>query len=70
MDNKNSYFKPMKKDGNIYLKFFPAQEGGKRLDLRDVQNYLNMQGYPDTDVVSLNKGIIAEAIWEILLMNL
>ena len=66
MDNKNSYFKPIKRDGNVYLKFFPAQEGGKRLDVRDVQNYLNMQGYPDSDVIALNKGIIAEAPEEVL----
>ncbi len=67
MENKNSYFKPVLRDGNLYLRFFPAQEGGKRVDIKDVQHYLNMQGYPECDVVAINKGIMAEIPEEVLI---
>lgn len=66
MDNKNAYFKPVKRDGGLYLKFFPAQEGGRKLDIKDVINYLNRQGYFEYDKVDLGHGINSEISEEVL----
>lgn len=57
MDNRNGYFKPVVKNENLYLKFFPAQEGGKKLEVKDVVQYLNDQGYNEFDMKELNYAI-------------
>lgn len=41
MENRNSYFKPVIVNTDFYLQFFPAMEGGKSLDIKEVMSYLN-----------------------------
>ena len=40
MENKNAYFIPVIKDNNLFLKFFPALEGGKALEVKEVAEYI------------------------------
>lgn len=39
MENRNSYFKPMVEQDSLYLEIFPAMEGGKDLDIKEVMTY-------------------------------
>lgn len=65
MENQNSYFKPIIRNQNLYLKFFPAQEGGKPLDIKEVIQYLAEQGYTDYDVKRLNQAIMSQSSEEV-----
>lgn len=57
MENRNHYFKPVVKDEKLYLKFYPAQEGGKKLDIKEVILYLNSQGYDEYDLKTLSQAV-------------
>lgn len=57
MENRNSYFKPLKKEGKLYLVFYPAAEGGRSLDVKDVVAYLAEQGYGEYDLKELNRAV-------------
>ena len=57
MENRNSYFKPVIENDAFYLEFFPAMEGGKNLDVKEVISYLSNQGYFDYDMRSLNQAV-------------
>ncbi len=57
MDNRNSYFKPMIINDDLYLEFFPAQEGGKALDIKEVVAYLTGHGYHTYDSRALNEAV-------------
>ncbi|MBO5372509.1 MAG: DUF342 domain-containing protein [Lachnospiraceae bacterium] len=59
MENRNGYFKPIIESGEFYLKFFPPQEGGKNIDVKDVTRYLMDKGYPSDDkrIKEINKAI-------------
>ncbi len=66
MENRNSYFKPVIKNNDFYLKFFPPQEGGKRLDVKEIITYLNSQGYSDYNLMTLNQAatsIVPEEVY-------
>lgn len=66
MENRNGYFKPVVKDENFYLRFFPAQEGGKRLDTRQVISYLNSQGYNECDLRAIDQAatsVVSEELY-------
>lgn len=65
MENRNSYFKPVIKNGNFYLVFFPGQEGGKSLNIKEVTHYLTSQGYNEYDLSALNQAITALAPQEV-----
>lgn len=65
MENRNSYFKPSIKNENLYLEFFPAQEGGKSIDIREVIQYLAEQGYTEYDVKALNQAILSHSPEEV-----
>lgn len=69
MENTNSYFKPLIKDGNLYLIFYPPQEGGKRLDAKEVMTYLANQGYNEYDIKGLGRGITSDVPVEIYIAN-
>ena len=43
MENRNSYFKPVVEEDSFYLEIFPAMEGGKDLDIKEVMTYLSGQ---------------------------
>ncbi len=58
MENRNSYFKPVIENGDFYLEFFPAMEGGKELDIKEVISYLSHQGYFNYDMRELNRAVI------------
>ncbi len=55
MDNRNSYFKPVIENDDLYLEIIPAMEGGKNLDTKEVISYLGNQGYFDFDMRELNR---------------
>ncbi|MBO5302633.1 MAG: DUF342 domain-containing protein [Lachnospiraceae bacterium] len=57
MENRNSYFKPSIESGMLYLRFFPAQEGGKNLDIKEVTRYLAAHGHNEYDIKELNNAI-------------
>lgn len=57
MENRNSYFRPVIEDDVFYLEFFPAMEGGKNLDVKDVIAYLSNQGYFNYDMRELNRAV-------------
>ena len=61
MENRNSYFKPMVEQDSLYLEIFPAMEGGKDLDIKEVMTYLSGQGYHDYDMKQLNTAIASGA---------
>ena len=63
MENRNSYFKPTVEMDDFYLEIFPAMEGGKGLDIKEVIAYLSSQGYHDYDMKKLNTAIMNGA-WE------
>ena len=54
MENRNSYFKPLIVNTDFYLQFFPAMEGGKALDVKEVMSYLTDLGYQNYDMRELN----------------
>lgn len=60
MENRNSYFKPVLENDDFYLEFFPAMEGGKVLDAKEVISYLSSQGYSNYDMQEINRGITSE----------
>lgn len=60
MENKNGYFRPVLSEGRLFLKFFPPQDGGKRLDIKDIIQYLSMQGYNEYDLKMINHAINAD----------
>lgn len=57
MENRNAYFKPLIKDGMLFLDFFPAEEGGKALDAKEVVSYLTGEGYHEYDTRALNQAV-------------
>lgn len=57
MENRNSYFKPVIEGEKLLLDFFPAEEGGKPLDVKEVISYLTSEGYHEYDTRA-----IAEAV--------
>ena len=57
MENRNSYFKPVIDNKDFYLEFFPAMEGGKGLDVKEVISYLSHQGYFNYDMKELNRAV-------------
>ena len=57
MENRNSYFRPMILNDEFYLEFFPAEEGGKALDIKDVISYLVSEGYHEYDMKSLSQAV-------------
>lgn len=57
MENKNAYFIPVIKDNNLFLKFFPALEGGKALEVKEVAEYLNREGYNEVDFRMLSQAV-------------
>lgn len=59
MENRNSYFQPVVEADDFYLEFFPAMEGGKGLDIKEVIAYLSGQGYHDYDMKKLNSAIMS-----------
>lgn len=59
MENRNGYFKPNVESGMLYLKIFPPQDGGKRLDIKEVTQYLAEQGYHEYDLKSINDAIVS-----------
>ena len=59
MENRNSYFQPVVEADDFYLEFFPAMEGGKGLDIKEVIAYLSGQGYHDYDMKKLNAAIMS-----------
>lgn len=61
MENRNSYFQPVVENDDFYLEFFPAMEGGKTLDIKEVIAYLSGQGYHDYDMKKLNTAIVSGA---------
>lgn len=57
MENRNSYFKPVVEEDSFYLEIFPAMEGGRDLDIKEVMTYLSGQEYRDYDMKKLNMAI-------------
>lgn len=57
MENRNSYFKPVIENNELYMDFFPAMEGGKALDAKEVISYLSSQGYFNYDMRELNRAV-------------
>ena len=55
----NEYFQLIEKDGNAYLRVFPAQSGGKNLDAKEVMLYLDRSGYQNYDLRALNDAVTA-----------
>ncbi len=57
MENRNSYFKPVIENGILSLDFFPAEEGGKQLDVKEVTAYLVSEGYREYDTRALSQAV-------------
>ena len=55
MKYKNSFFKVRMKDDGTYLDVFPPQNGGKKLDIHEVIEYLENRNYTDFSANALNK---------------
>lgn len=58
MENRNSYFRPVVEEDDFYLELFPAMEGGKGLDIKEVMSYLSGQGHYDYDMKKLNTAVM------------
>ena len=61
MENRNSYFKPVIENGILSLDFFPAEEGGKQLDVKEVTAYLVSEGYREYDTRALSQAVSSAA---------
>lgn len=57
MENKNSYFRLVKKQNNVYIRIFPPGEGGKTLDIKNVVAYLSDNALNDFDLKDLNAAL-------------
>lgn len=69
MENMNSYMKPVVKDGGFYLAFYPAHEGGKSLNIKDVVAYINAQGYSEYDLIAIDRAIKSPEPQEVYIGN-
>jgi hypothetical protein len=67
MENRNSYFKPLIVNTDFYLQFFPAMEGGKALDVKEVMSYLTDLGYQNYDMRELNEAVKASEPTQVLI---
>lgn len=67
MENRNSYFKPLIMGNQFYLEFFPAMEGGKTLDTKEVISYLTDLGYHDYDMRELNEASVSDEPVKVLI---
>ena len=67
MENRNSYFKPLIVNTDFYLQFFPAMEGGKALDVKEVMSYLTDLGYQNYDMRELNEAVKASEPRQVLI---
>ncbi len=56
----NQYFQLEFKNQNAYIKFFPPKDGGKRVDVNDVVNYLSLKTYQNVNVKDINLGIMSD----------
>ncbi len=54
---KNAYFRLNISDKDTLLQIFPAQEGGKKLELKEVTNYLELKGLNKYNLKELNDAI-------------
>ena len=45
MDVRNGYFKVSIREMGSFLQIFPPENGGKPLELKEVQEYLEQRGY-------------------------
>ena len=57
MENRNGYFRPMIEGDRLCLEIFPAEEGGKALDVREVVSYLTSEGYHEYDTKSISQAV-------------
>ena len=55
MENRNSYFKPLIENDELYIEIIPAMEGGKTLDPKELISYLTKNGYHDYSLKDLNR---------------
>ena len=55
MQGVNGYFQLVEKNKKAYLKIFPAQSGGKALDIKEVLAYIEDLGYQGFDLRELNR---------------
>lgn len=53
----NQYFQFVWKEQEAFLHFFPATDGGKRLDINEVTEYLVLRQYTQYDIKELNRAI-------------
>lgn len=57
MGNRNGYFRPMIEGDRLCLEIFPAEEGGKAVDVREVVSYLTSEGYHEYDTKSISQAV-------------
>lgn len=50
----NQYFQMVFRDGEAFLHFYPATDGGAALELREVTSYLERKNYHNFDLKSVN----------------
>lgn len=55
MENRNSYFKPLIENDELYIEIIPAMEGGKTLDPKELISYLTKNGYHDYSLKEIGR---------------
>lgn len=56
----NQYFQLFEESGKVYIQIVPAMDGGKELDIKEVQAYLEQLGYKSYDLRELNQAMTQE----------
>lgn len=54
---KNGFFQIVNQEEGTFLKLFPAREGGREIDVREVADYLESENIFEYDINALNKSI-------------
>lgn len=69
MENRNGYFMPVIKGQLLYLRFFPPQEGGEVLEIKEIMQYLSEEGYTEYDIRDLNHAIHSDVPETVMIGN-
>ena len=54
---KNAYFKLDVQNAGVMVQIVPPEDGGKKLELKEVTEYLDMKGYTSYNLKELNEAV-------------
>ena len=55
MGYKNGFFQLVVKNGKTYVRLFPPKNGGSRIDVKELADYLESENIFDYDINHLNQ---------------